>query len=63
MLAGLAQTLPSVRSVLIEVEGENARLAATRIEAPLTAAGFVEDPSVRDQGSKRNRLYRNRAHG
>jgi FkbM family methyltransferase len=63
VLAGLVQTLPRVRSVLIEVEGDNAAEAATRIEAPLRAAGFVEDETIRAQGSRRNRLYRNAARG
>lgn len=63
VLAGLIKTLPQVRSVLIEVEGDNATEVATRIEAPLHAAGFVEDETVRTQGSRRNRLYRNPARG
>jgi FkbM family methyltransferase len=57
ILAGATQTLPHVKSVFVEVEGENIRDVATRIEAPLFAAGFVEDVSVRTAGSGRNRLY------
>ena len=57
ILRGAPATLAKVRSVLIEVEGENAAQAATRIEPPLTAAGLVENLSVRQQGSGRNRLY------
>jgi FkbM family methyltransferase len=57
ILRGAAQTLTSVRSVLIEVEGENAQQAATRIEPPLIQAGLVEDLSIRGAGSGRNRLY------
>ncbi len=60
ILAGARATLPHVRSVFVEVEGENIRDVATRIEAPLFAAGFEEDVSVRSAGSKRNRLYVNR---
>lgn len=58
ILKGAPQTLPLVKSVLVEVEGQNADEAATRIEPALKAAGFVEDLAVREQGSKRNRLYR-----
>lgn len=59
ILRGAAATLPMIKSVLVEVEGDNAREAATRIEPPLFAAGFVEDTAVRTTGSGRNRLYRN----
>jgi FkbM family methyltransferase len=58
ILRGAPKTLKSVKSVLIEVEGENADQAATRIDEPLLAAGLVEDTSLRAMGSKRNRLYR-----
>jgi FkbM family methyltransferase len=58
ILKGAPKTLPLVRTVLVEVEGRNADEAATRIEPALTAAGFKEDVAVREQGSKRNRLYR-----
>lgn len=57
ILRGAAKALRSVRSVLVEVEGDNAAEAATRIEPPLTEAGLVEDVSVRAAGSGRNRLY------
>lgn len=57
ILRGAAKTLQTVRSVLVEVEGDNAAQAATRIEPPLTEAGLVEDVSVREAGSGRNRLY------
>ncbi|MEO6340940.1 MAG: FkbM family methyltransferase [Caulobacteraceae bacterium] len=63
VLAGLHQTLPRVRTLLIEVEGENADHAAERIDAPLAAAGFAEDVAFRGQGSGRNRLYRNASLG
>lgn len=58
ILRGAPETLSQVKSVMIEVEGENAAEAATRIEAPLFAAGLVEDQQVRTSGSRRNRLYR-----
>ncbi|HEX6859520.1 MAG TPA: FkbM family methyltransferase [Caulobacteraceae bacterium] len=58
ILKGAPQTLPLVKAVLVEVEGQNADEAATRIEPALRAAGFAEDLSVRERGSKRNRLYR-----
>ena len=63
VLAGLKATLPRVRSVLIEVEGENAADAAVLIDAPLATAGLVEDHAFRGQGSGRNRLYRNTSLG
>ena len=58
ILRGAPQTLPAVKSVLVEVEGLNAEHAAERIEAPLAAAGLVEDLSARGKGSGRNRIYR-----
>jgi FkbM family methyltransferase len=57
ILRGARSTLPRVRSVLVEVEGENLKHVAGRIEAPLFAAGFREDMDVRGAGSNRNRLY------
>lgn len=57
ILRGAAGTLPRVKSVLVEVEGENLSNVADRIEAPLFAAGFREDMKVRGAGSNRNRLY------
>jgi FkbM family methyltransferase len=58
ILRGAPETLRLVKSVMIEVEGENAEQASSRIEAPLFAAGLVEDETVRTSGSRRNRLYR-----
>lgn len=57
ILNGAKATLPRVKSVLVEVEGDNLKHVADRIEAPLFAAGFREDMSVRGAGSNRNRLY------
>jgi len=58
ILRGATETLPLVRSVLVEVEGLNAEHAAERIEPPLAAAGLAEDLSARGAGSGRNRIYR-----
>lgn len=60
ILNGGPETLKSVKSVIIEVEGRNAEEAATRIEQPLEQAGLREDESWRDKGSRRNRVYRRR---
>ena len=57
ILRGAPQTLPKVKTVIVEVEGENLKHVEDRIEAPLFAAGFTEDMSVRGAGSNRNRLY------
>lgn len=59
ILRGAEKTLPHVRSILVEVEGDNALHAAERIEPPLKAAGFTELAEIRDTGSCRNRLYVN----
>lgn len=58
ILRGAAETLKTVKSVVVEVEGENAAEAAERIDPPLNAAGLAEDLAFRTRGSKRNRLYR-----
>ena len=58
ILEGATETLRSVTSIMIEVEGRNATEAASRIEAPLAAAGLQEVMEVRTSGSLRNRLYR-----
>ena len=57
ILNGGPETLRAVKSVMIEVEGENADRSDQLIDPPLAAAGLVERKNVRDQGSKRNRLY------
>lgn len=59
ILRGLRQTLPSVRSVLVEVEGHNRDAAAEVIEAPLFEAGFEEMALGKSDSSGRNRLYVN----
>lgn len=57
ILRGGPKTLKKVRTVIVEVEGDNAAEAATRIDPPLLAAGLKEDLAMRERGSKRNRLY------
>jgi FkbM family methyltransferase len=49
ILKGAPLALGVAKSVMIEVEGENARLADERIIPLLTAAGLKEDPEVRDR--------------
>lgn len=58
ILRGAEETLREVTSVLIEVEGDNLAEVASRIEAPLAAAGLAEVVAVRGSGSGKNRLYR-----
>lgn len=58
ILKGAPETLKGVKSVVIEVEGENAAEAETRLDPLLSAAGLSEDVAFRTQGSARNRLYR-----
>ena len=48
ILRGAAETLREVKSVMIEVEGDNLWDVAARIEAPLLAAGLTE--SVFEKG-------------
>ena len=58
ILEGGPKTLAAVKSVIMEVEGDNAAHAGERLERFLFAAGLVEDERVRTSGSARNRLYR-----
>ena len=58
ILSGAKRTLPNVKTILIEVEGENEGHVETLIEVPLSNAGFREDVSARNSGSGKNRLYR-----
>ncbi len=60
ILAGAGNTLPQVKTLLIEVEHENADKAESLIEPPLHQAGFAEDMTVRNSGSGRNRLFINK---
>jgi FkbM family methyltransferase len=57
ILRGAPLTLRGVKSLMLEVEGDNALEADTRIAPPLTAAGLIEDLAVRTSGSGRNRLF------
>ena len=57
ILAGAPNCLRQIKSLLIEVEGQNAEEAGVRLEPHLTVAGLVEDRTVRGAGSGRNRLY------
>ena len=58
ILAGGAQTLKGVASILIEVEGDAVETVAQDVERPLAAAGLTEDAAMRDRGSGRTRLFR-----
>ncbi len=58
ILKGAPRTLAGIKSVVIEVEGENAAHAETRLDPMLVAAGLAEDIGFRTRGSARNRLYR-----
>ena len=57
IIAGALKTLPSVRTLTVEVEGDNEANAAELIDQPLLAAGFEEQPAHRSKGYGRNRLY------
>jgi FkbM family methyltransferase len=57
ILNGGPLTLRAAKSVMIEVEGQNADEAEARLDPQLNAAGLEEDLSVRGSGSGRNRLY------
>jgi FkbM family methyltransferase len=61
ILSGGPKALAALRSAIVEVEGRNAEEAAARIDAPLVAAGLVEDPTWRTRGSRRNRLFQRRS--
>lgn len=57
ILAGMPETLSHVKTLVIEVEGQNAE--AGNIEKSLNKAGLKEDETHRAKGSGRNRLYIN----
>jgi FkbM family methyltransferase len=61
IVRGAIRTLPTISSIMIEVEGRTGADNAAEMESILTAAGLVEDPAIRTQGSCRNRLYRRAA--
>ncbi len=57
IIKGLEPFLSKVKTIIIEVEGENLNNVSEQIEQPIFAAGFEEDTSYRERGHKRNRLY------
>lgn len=57
ILAGGPKTLAKVKTLLVEVEGDNVERAAELIDAPLNAAGLFEDLAMRSKGQGRNRLF------
>jgi FkbM family methyltransferase len=61
ILAGAVNTLPRIKSLLIEVEGRNASNAESLIVKPLRQAGLFEEEQIRSRGSGRNRLFINRS--
>jgi FkbM family methyltransferase len=58
ILKGLIGILPMIKSLSIEVEGQNAETANQWLEPVMDAAGLKEDMSHRQQGHQRNRLYK-----
>lgn len=59
ILLGARNTLPNISSLMIEIEGNNAK-NNSNIMTLLANAGLVEDVSIREYGHKRNRLYINK---
>ncbi len=59
IIAGARETLPEVKTLLMEIEGRSQEEIAETLERPLFAAGFEEQLSVRAAGSGRNRLFVN----
>lgn len=57
ILAGMEKTLTKVKTIVVEVEGDNEAESTEMVEGPLKKAGFVEEPSHREKGKGRNRLY------
>lgn len=58
VLKGATKILSGVKSVLIEMEGNNLKENLIPIEEAFLAAGLLEENSWRNKGSGRNRLYR-----
>lgn len=58
IIAGAVETLPQVKSILIEVEGRSEGKRADAMERILATAGLEEVPQFRQAGSGRNRVYR-----
>jgi FkbM family methyltransferase len=61
IIAGAIETLPKVKTLIVEIEGHNVENFKTAIEIPLAKAGLIEDLSWRGKGSKRNRVFINKA--
>lgn len=59
ILLGAKNTLPNISSLMIEIEGNNAK-NNSNIMTLLANSGLVEDVSIREYGHKRNRLYINK---
>lgn len=57
IVRGLKPLLKNVKSILIEVEGENVEKDSAEIEQILKEAGIEELVEFREQGNPRNRLY------
>ena len=58
ILAGAINTLSNIQDIMIEVVGKNFEDVESLIEKPIFAAGLKEDTTIREKGSKRNRLYK-----
>ena len=63
IIRGGIKTLSGVKSLLIEVEGNNIEIFDKEIVEQLAGIGFMENEDVRKTGSGRNRLYVNRKSG
>lgn len=57
ILKGATNTLKKIKSMMIEVERDNAENFATLIETPLLNAGLTEKLEIRSMGHGRNRLF------
>ena len=53
----MEKTLTKVKTIVVEVEGDNEAESTEMVEGPLKKAGFVEEASHREKGKGRNRLY------
>lgn len=57
IVRGLQPLLPQVKTITVEVEGENAKNDGAEIANMIVAAGLVEIPEHRTKGHCRNRLW------
>lgn len=60
IIQGAIALLPKVKTVIIEVEGNNLEHVGELIEKPLFESGFEEDVAYRSKGKCRNRVYVNK---